>query len=395
MVALVLTLAVTAVALAKGADEWKKAEGLYVWKQSAQYSNGFLFVKPMEEDLFLFEFKTMRGSEAEDSSYDYNVAGIFLVEDNGTGEAEFEVDKKPVKLTFTLKGKTIAVKQNGSMPADVSGEYDFQEKGYEATEAAATAILEGITPAKTRGMNIMYFRTFDGVFQAVESGLCKFGILPIENSSFGSVTQVYDLMVDHKFHIVKDYKLRISHKLLANHGTRFDDIREVYSHNQAIGQCSQFLKEHPDIKVNIVENTAVAAKSVADSGRKDVAAISSSDCQQLYGLESVRDDIQNTDNNYTRFICITKELMIFPGASKTSVMLALGHTPGALADTLAKFSSLGLNLTKIESRPIAGKDFEFMLYLDFEASVYSDEVIALLCELDAEPTEFAYLGTYI
>ena len=149
MVALVLTLAVTAVALAKGADEWKKAEGLYVWKQSAQYSNGFLFVKPMEEDLFLFEFKTMRGSEAEDSSYDYNVAGIFLVEDNGTGEAEFEVDKKPVKLTFTLKGKTIAVKQNGSMPADVSGEYDFQEKGYEATEAAATAILEGITPAKT------------------------------------------------------------------------------------------------------------------------------------------------------------------------------------------------------------------------------------------------------
>ena len=246
-----------------------------------------------------------------------------------------------------------------------------------------------------RHANIMYFRTFDGVFQAVESGLCKFGILPIENSSFGSVTQVYDLMVDHKFHIVKDYKLRISHKLLANHGTRFDDIREVYSHNQAIGQCSKFLKEHPDIKVNIVENTAVAAKSVADSGRRDVAAISSSDCQQLYGLESVKDDIQNTDNNYTRFICITKELMIFPGASKTSVMLALGHTPGALADTLAKFSSLGLNLTKIESRPIAGKDFEFMFYLDFEASVYSEDVIALLCELDAEPTEFAYLGTYI
>ena len=149
MVTLVLTLAVTVVALAKGADEWKKAEGLYVWKQSAQYSNGFLFVKPMEEDLFLFEFKTMRGSEAEDSSYDYNVAGIFLVNDSGAGEAEIEVDKKPVKLAFTLKGKTIAVKQTGEMPADVSGEYDFQEKGNLATEAAATAILEGIAPAKT------------------------------------------------------------------------------------------------------------------------------------------------------------------------------------------------------------------------------------------------------
>ncbi|MEE3396706.1 MAG: hypothetical protein VZR04_05165, partial [Succiniclasticum sp.] len=111
MVTLVLTLAVTAVALAKGADEWKKAEGLYVWKQSAQYSNGFLYVKPMEEDLYLFEFKTMRGSEAEDSSYDYNVAGILLVNDKGEGEADFDVEKKPVKLTFTLKGKTIAVKQ--------------------------------------------------------------------------------------------------------------------------------------------------------------------------------------------------------------------------------------------------------------------------------------------
>ncbi|MBP5187351.1 MAG: prephenate dehydratase, partial [Clostridiales bacterium] len=272
---------------------------------------------------------------------------------------------------------------------------EFPKSPMVACQGIEGAYSQIATDKIFRHANIMYFRTFDGVFQAVESGLCKFGILPIENSSFGSVTQVYDLMVGHNFHIVRDYKLRISHKLLTNHGARFEDIREVYSHNQAIGQCSRFLKEHPDIKVNIVENTAVAAKSVADSGRKDVAAISSSDCQQLYGLEIIKDDIQNTDNNYTRFICITKELMIFHGASKTSVMLALGHTPGALADTLAKFSSLELNLTKIESRPIPGRDFEFMFYLDFEASVYSEEVISLLCELDAEPTEFAYLGTYI
>lgn len=246
-----------------------------------------------------------------------------------------------------------------------------------------------------RHADIMYFRTFDGVFQAVESGLCQYGVLPIENSSYGSVTQVYDLMVGHKFHIVKDYKLNILHKLLVNHGTALSDIREIYSHSQAIGQCSRFLKEHPEIKVNIVENTAVAARTVAESGRHDIAAISSSDCELLYGLESIDVSIQNTDNNYTRFICISKDLMIFPGASKTSVMMTLSHTPGALADTLAKFSSLDLNLTKIESRPLPGKDFEFMFYLDLEASVYSEEVIALLCELDAEPTEFVYLGTYI
>ncbi len=243
--------------------------------------------------------------------------------------------------------------------------------------------------------NIMYFRTFEGVFQAVENGLCEFGILPIENSSYGSVTQVYDLMADHKFHIVRDYKLLIRHCLVVKPGTKLEDIREVYSHNQAIGQCSMFLKEHSDIKVNIVENTAVAARMVADSDRNDVAAISSMDCCRLYGLESISDRIQNTDHNYTRFICITKDLRIYPGASKTSVMLTLGHTPGALADTLTSFSSLGLNLTKIESRPQAGSDFEFLFYLDFDASAYSEEVVSLLCRLDSEPGKFAYLGTYI
>lgn len=243
--------------------------------------------------------------------------------------------------------------------------------------------------------NIMYFKTFDGVFQAVESGLCEYGMLPIENSSYGSVTQVYDLMAGHKFHIARDYKLKINHHLLVKPGTTLSDVKEIYSHSQAIGQCSRFLREHPEIKINVVENTAVAARMVADSERSDVAAISSSDCRELYGLSSVPGNIMNTDHNYTRFICITKDLRIYPGASKTSIMMSLGHKPGALADTLAKFSSLGLNLTKIESRPIAGSDFEFMFYLDFEASVYSEEVVKLLCQLDAEPSDFAYLGTYI
>ena len=149
MVTLVLSLAFTAAALAKAANEWKKAEGSYTWKESAQYNNGRLIIKPMEEDLFLFEFDVMRGSEKEDSSFDFSTAGILLVNDNGVGEAEFDVDKKPVKLTFTLKGKTITVKQEGSMPTDVSGVYEFTEKGFDVSEAAATAVLEGIAPAKT------------------------------------------------------------------------------------------------------------------------------------------------------------------------------------------------------------------------------------------------------
>ena len=271
----------------------------------------------------------------------------------------------------------------------------FPSSGTIACQGIEGAYSQIATDKLFSTANIMYFKTFDGVFQAVESGLCEYGMLPIENSSYGSVTQVYDLMADHKFYIIRDYKLKINHQLLVKPGTKLEDITEIYSHNQAIGQCSQFLKEHSGIKINIVQNTAVAARMVADSERNDIAAISSSDCRQLYGLDSIPVKIQNTDHNYTRFICITKDLRIYPGASKTSIMLALGHKPGALADTLAKFSSLELNLTKIESRPIAGSDFEFMFYLDFEASAYSDEVVKLLCQLDSEPSEFTYLGTYI
>jgi len=270
----------------------------------------------------------------------------------------------------------------------------FPESAMVACQGIEGANSQIATDKLFKNANIMYFRTFEGVFQAVESGLCKFGVLPIENSSYGSVTSVYDLMKNHSFSIVRGIKLQINHRLLTKPGTKFEDITEIYSHEQAVGQCSNFLREYADIKVTVVENTAIAAKMVADSDRNDVAAISSPDCSTLYGLKIVRDDIQNTDHNYTRFICISKDMLIFPGASKISMMLALGHTPGSLSDTLVKFSSLGLNLTKLESRPISGRDFEFMFYLDVEASVYSDSVIAMLSELDAQPTEFVFLGSY-
>ena len=241
---------------------------------------------------------------------------------------------------------------------------------------------------------IMYFRTFDGVFQAVEAGLCRYGVLPIENSSYGSVTQVYDLMKSHKFHIVRAFKLQISHRLLVKPGTKFEDIKEIYSHSQALGQCSRFLRDNQNIKVNVVANTAVAAQMVADSDRTDVAAISSPDCASLYDLEVIRSDVQNSDHNYTRFIVICKDLEIYPGADKASIMLALGHTPGSFSDMLARFSALGLNLTKLESRPIEGRDFEFMFYLDVEASIYSEQFINLMCQLDSDPQAFTFLGSY-
>ncbi len=241
---------------------------------------------------------------------------------------------------------------------------------------------------------IMYFRNFEGVFSAIEKGLCQYGILPIENSTAGSVKKVYDLMIRHNFSIVRTFRLKIDHNLLANRGTSLSGIKEIYSHEQAIGQCSDFLQSLPGVKVIPVENTAIAAKMVADSGRNDVAALSSRYCAQLYGLCCLASSVQDKGNNHTRFICISKNLEIYPGADRTSIMMVLNHRPGALYRVLARMYVLGINVTKLESRPIPDRDFEFMFYFDLETSIYSEEFVQLMCELDELCEEFKYLGSY-
>ncbi len=242
--------------------------------------------------------------------------------------------------------------------------------------------------------NIMYMTSFEGVFQAVDKGLCRYGILPLENSTAGSVNQIYDLMLRYNFHVVRSTRVHVPHVLLCKKGARMEDIREIYSHEQAIQQCSTFLHQLKGVKVHVCENTAVAAKAVADSDRMDVAAISSESCAALYGLDVLETAVSNVENNYTRFICISKELEIYPGAHRTSLMLTLPHKPGALYTVIAKFYSLGINLIKLESRPIPGKDFEFMFYFDIDVSVYSKAFTELLSQLQAETETFRYLGSY-
>lgn len=242
--------------------------------------------------------------------------------------------------------------------------------------------------------DIMYFKTFGHVFDAVNKGLCDFGILPIENSSNGSVKEVYDLMLEKNFYIVRSYKLFIKHVLLAKEGTAMGNITEIVSHPQALEQCSEFLKEYPNIKTTYFSNTAAAAKYVAESDRNDIAAISSKYCAELYGLNVVKEDIQNSENNYTRFICIAKDMLLYPGSGKVSLMLTAPHEPGGLYHVMAKFAALGLNITKLESRPISGTDFEFMFYFDFEGSIESEGVLELIDEFHRSSDRFAFLGNY-
>lgn len=270
----------------------------------------------------------------------------------------------------------------------------FPESAVVACQGVEGAYSQLACEKLFKSPSIMYFSSFEDVFRAVDKKLCRYGVLPIENSTAGSVNKIYDLMAKFKFHIVRGARIQVGHALLAKRGAELSDIKEIYSHEQAISQCSEFLAGHKDIKVNICENTAVAARMVAQSDRSDIAALSSPGCAELYNLTTLRDNVCDHVGNYTRFICIARDLEIYPGADKTSIMMKIPHKPGSLYRIMARFNALGLNLEKLESRPKPGSDFEFMFYFDIGASIYSPELFELMCELEDDLDGFKYLGSY-
>ena len=266
----------------------------------------------------------------------------------------------------------------------------------------ATIVCQGVEGAYSqiaveklfRQPSITYVSQFEEVFAAIDKGVGRYGVLPLENSTAGSVNKVYDLMMKYNFTIVRSVRVKVSHCLLAKPGVKMEEIREIFSHEQAISQSEDFLKQHPHIKVTPCANTAMAARMVAESERRDIAALSSHNCAHLYGLQTLANSVQDKGNNYTRFICISKKPEIFPGANHTSIMLTTPHSPGALYRIIARISSLGINLTKLESRPLPDQDFEFMFYFDLDVSIYSPALMLLLADLESLCETFRYLGSY-
>lgn len=271
----------------------------------------------------------------------------------------------------------------------------FPEKAVVACQGVEGAHSSDACQKLFEKPSIMYCQTFEAVFQAVESGLCNYGVVPLENSSAGSVTQIYNLMSEHKFSIVRSKKIQIQHNLLAKKGTRLEDIKEIVSHPQAISQSSEFLKS---LGVKVIEcaNTAIAAKMVAESDRTDLGALSSELCASQYSLDIVKPYVQNTKNNYTRFICFSKNLEIYPGSDRTSLLIRTPHRAGALYSVIANFYSLGINIIKLESRPVPETDFEFMFYFDIDVSVYSEKLPDIIDQLEYSLGEknIKYLGSY-
>ena len=250
---------------------------------------------------------------------------------------------------------------------------------------AARRLFPGVEPR--------FCARFEDVCTAVEDGTADFGLLPIENSSAGSVPQVYELMRKYDFYINYAYNLKISHCLAARTELPLEAVRAVYSHEQGLWQCSAFLRNHPSMAQNAYPNTAAAAKFVAASN-EPYAAICSRESAALYGLHILAEDIQNIDENYTRFICISKQLRHSAQADTVTISLAVPNETGALYRLLLKFAVAGLNMVKIQSKPLGNKHFDAIFYIDFIGNCRQSEVSILLADLSTSLPYFKFFGNY-
>lgn len=239
----------------------------------------------------------------------------------------------------------------------------------------------------------VFYPEFRDVFQAVETDQAEWGVVPVENSTAGSVVEVYDLLLQHRFYLAGAVELPIGHCLAALPGVALEQVKRVCSHPQALSQCAGFIRAHEMTPV-AYSNTAAAAKRVAEGGEPDTAAICSEQACRRFGLVTLARAIQNNKTNTTRFVLFSKKLMISPQADKISLCFTLPHVTGSLHEVLARFAAHRLNLTKIESRPIPGKRFEYHFYLDFTGNVADHSTAKLLCALSEELPGFFFLGNY-
>lgn len=236
-------------------------------------------------------------------------------------------------------------------------------------------------------------KNFDKVFESVQSDISDFGVLPVENSCAGSVSKVYDLILKYRYYIVGEIDLPIEYCLCAIPQSDMSDIELVLSHEQGLAQCSIFLSEN-GLKTKKCGSTSVAAQTVADEKRVNWAALCTKQAADEFGLKVLDKDIQNTDNNCTRFIVISKKPIITENADKISLCFSVPHTSGSLYNVLCRFASHGLNLTKIESRPMPNASFEYLFYVDFTGNVHNEDNRRMICALSEDVTEFSFLGNY-
>lgn len=242
--------------------------------------------------------------------------------------------------------------------------------------------------------DIQFYPAFEDVFAAVSSGERRYGIIPIENTLAGSVTDNYDLMLQYHLYIVGSVKVKIEHSLLAIPGASKEQIVRAYSHEQALHQCTDFFKQNPNISPIPYSNTAASAKFVSQQHDPTLAAIGSEQCAKMYGLQILQQGIQNRRDNFTRFVVLARNPVEDPGCGRISLVVRVQHKAGALYNALSRFAEQKINLLKLESRPIPDSPFEFLFYWDFAGNMKDEAVKRALGDLAQDIEYLKFLGNY-
>lgn len=265
------------------------------------------------------------------------------------------------------------------------------------------AVYSGVPGSYAEEAAIRYYKnsaelvtasSFEDAFEAVKDGRADQAVIPIENSSTGSISAVYDLITEYGYFIVGEQSIEVNQCLMAKPGTALSDIREVFSHEQGISQSRTFLAGHPDWKTTAVYNTAAAAKMVSESEDRTLAAIASSRAAELYGLDILVPKTNFKDINQTRFVILAKKPRHSPENNKVSLMFTLPHVSGSLYDILGIFAREKLNLLKIESRPMQGRNWEYLFFLDFSADTIDARLERIIIEVADNTQGLRILGYY-
>lgn len=237
-------------------------------------------------------------------------------------------------------------------------------------------------------------QSFEAVFESIEAKRCDAGIIPIENSLAGSIHRNYDLLIQHSLHIIGEHYLRIRHCLIALPGVKLAEIRRVISHPQGLAQCDQYLRAMQGITIEPVYDTAGAVKMIRERGERDVAAVASRRAAEVYGMAILDEGIEDNPANFTRFLAIGSQPISAPQEAKTSIVFSLRNQPGTLFKALSVFALRDIDLTKIESRPLIGKPWEYLFYIDFLGSTAEEAVKRALDNLSEYALTLRVLGCY-
>ncbi|MGM9550880.1 MAG: chorismate mutase [Clostridia bacterium] len=342
-----------------------------------------LIEKRMDVAKNIARFKLKNGMQVLDSTREKQVLAS-RVDRVSQKEYESVIEKFFIEVMALSRGVQQNLIDSHSMKKFFTGKAVYQ---------GVDGAYGSIAASKIFGENIYNVKTFENVFEEVAGGNADYGVLPLENSTTGSITDVVDMLSKYDVFIVGETFVKVEHNLLVQKGASLSDIKEVYSHEQGFWQCKDYLKGK-DWVLNTVVNTAVGAKIVSESGDKTKAAIASYRACQLYDLEVKESCINSGKENYTRFIVIAKEPQIGENFTKTAVSFSVPHVSGSLMSALQIFAENSVNLAKLESRPVIDRIGEYLFFAELEGNINDDNMKNALNSLKKYATSYKYLGNY-